>query len=104
MDTAALLQSIYKAYREKRLADVLALLCDEFRFTIHLPEDTIPGGDRARSKAETALMLRELMETYDFLVYEPGPIIVTDDRASAQPEIKYRHKRSGKVLDTKLFH
>ncbi len=104
MDNAALLQSIYRAYREKRLAEFLALLSEDFRYTLHLPEDAIPGADRARSKAETALLMREVMEKYDFLAFEPGPIIIADGRASAQPEIKVRHRQTGSVLDTKLVH
>lgn len=104
MDTAALLQSIYRACREKRLADVLSLLSDEFKFTVHLPEDALDGGARPRSKAETALLLHDFMKTYDFLLFEPGPIIVTDDRASAQPEVRFRHKKTGNVLEAKLVH
>ena len=30
MDTAALLQEIYRCYREKRLADIVELLSDDF--------------------------------------------------------------------------
>jgi hypothetical protein len=41
--TPALLQSIYTAYREKRLADVLALFADDFQFTLHLPTESLPG-------------------------------------------------------------
>lgn len=104
MDTAALLQSIYRACREKRLAEVLSLLSDEFKFTVHLPQDTLDGGARPRSKAETALLLHDFMNTYDFLLFEPGPIIVTDSGASAQPEVRFRHKKTGNVLETKLVH
>ena len=50
--TAALLQALYTAYREKRLADVLAHLSDDFRFTLHLPSDAMPGaGAPIRSPA-----------------------------------------------------
>jgi hypothetical protein len=44
METTALLQAIYKAYREKRLADTLSYLGDDFRLVVHLPEDAMPGG------------------------------------------------------------
>jgi hypothetical protein len=82
MDTAALLQSIYRACREKRLADVLSLLSDEFKFTVHLPEDALDGGARPRSKAETALLLHDFMKTYDFLLF----ISVEDGKARALDE------------------
>jgi len=104
MDTAALLQAIYEAYRGKRLADVAAYLDDEFRYVVHLPEEAVPGGDKPRTKAETLEFLQYLMDTYDFLAYDPGPIIATDESATVQPKIRFRDKKTGKVLETKLAH
>ena len=104
MDTTALLQAIYKAYRERRLADALSYLADDFRLTVHLPEDALPGGDRPRSKAESALLFQGFLNDYDFLAFDHGPIIVSGDSATAQPQIRYRHKKTGKVLETKLAH
>ncbi len=104
MDTASLLQAIYKAYRENRLADMLGYLDEDFRYAVHLPEEALPGGDKVRNKAETAELLTYLGETYDFLAYDPGPIIAADGRATVQPQIRIRDKRTGKVLETKLAH
>ena len=104
MDTTSLLQAIYKAFREKRLADAISHLADDFRLVVHLPEDALPGGERPRSKAESALLFQGFLNDYDFLAYDHGPIIVTGDRATAQPHIRYRHKKTGKVLETKLAH
>ena len=104
MDTTTLLQAIYKAYREKRLAEVLSYLGDDFRLVVHLPEAAMPGGDRPRSKAESALLFQGFLNDYDFLAYDHGPIIVAGDRATAQPQIRYRHKKTGKVIETKLAH
>ena len=33
-----------------------------------------------------------------------GPIIVTDNLASAQAQVKFRHKRTGKILETRFLH
>lgn len=104
MDTAALLQTIYQCYREKRLADVVDLLSDDFKFKALLPEDPVDGGKRPRSRAETALLVHQFMENYDILAFEPGPIIVTNDVASAQATATFRHKKSGKVLETRFVH
>ena len=62
VSTPALLQTIYVAYREKRLADVLALLDDDFRFTIHLPAEALPGAATPHGKAATATLLESLIE------------------------------------------
>ena len=104
MDTTSLLQAIYKAFREKRLADAISHLADDFRLVVHLPEDALPGGDRPRSKAEAALLFQGFINDYDFLAYDQGPIIVTGDHATSQPQIRYRHKKTGKVIETWLNH
>jgi ketosteroid isomerase-like protein len=104
MDTASLLQAIYKAYRENRVADLLGYLDEDFRYVAHLPEEALPGGDKVRDKTETAATIKYIMETYDLLTYDPGPIIATDDTATVQPQISIRDKRTGKVLETKLAH
>jgi ketosteroid isomerase-like protein len=103
-DTAALLHAIYAAYRDKRLADVMAHLDPDFRFVVHLPEAALPGGDKVRNLAETREILQYLIETYEFLAYDPGPIIATAGRATVQPHIRFRDKKSGKVLETQLSH
>ena len=103
MDTAALLQEIYRCYREKRLADVVELLSDDFIFTAQLPDD-IDDAIRPRSRAETAILVHKFMEHYDILAFETGPIIVANGVASAQADVKFRHKKSGKVLETRFFH
>ena len=104
MDTATLLHAIYKAYRENRVADVLGYLDEGFRYVVHLPEAAFPGGDKPRNKAETAATIERLMATYDFLAYDPGPIIATADKATVQPHIRIRDKQTGKELETRLTH
>jgi ketosteroid isomerase-like protein len=104
MDTASLLQAIYRAYRENRLADMLGYFGEDFRYVMHLPETAVPGGDAPRNKAETEAVLRYLQDTYDFLAYDPGPIIAADDKATVQPLVRVRDKRTGEVLETKLTH
>jgi ketosteroid isomerase-like protein len=104
MDAATTLQAIYQAYREKRLADILPHLDEDFRFVVHLPEDALPGGDAPRDKAQAAELVQQLMDNYDFLAYDPGPIIAAGNQVTAQPLVRFRDKRTGKVLETRLGH
>jgi ketosteroid isomerase-like protein len=104
MDTASLLQAIYKAYRENRVADMLGYCDEDFCYVVHLPEQALPGGSKPRNKSETAAAIAHFMETYDLLAYDPGPIIATDHKATVQPHIRIRDKRTGKVLETKFTH
>jgi ketosteroid isomerase-like protein len=104
MDTATLLHAVYKAFRENRLADMLAYLDENFRYVVHLSEAAFPGGDMPRNKADTAATLKHIIDTYDLLTYDPGPIIATDDKATVQPFIRIRDKRTGRILETKIIH
>jgi hypothetical protein len=104
MEPAALLQAIYKAFRENRLADALSHLGDDFKLSVSLPSDGGPDNHRARSKAESALLFRKFTDRFDILSYEPGPIIVTAHTASTQPELTIRHRKTGKTLAMKLAH
>lgn len=103
-DTPALLRAVYTAYREKRLADVLVHLSDDFRFTLHLPAEALAGAGAAHDKASAARLFEGIIADYDFLRYEPGPIRVTGDTAGVQPRIHYRHKATGKEIETTLVH
>src|SRR5205823_2516181 len=101
---AALLQAVYVAYREKRLADVLPHLTDDFRFTLHLPTAAMPGAGTPHGKADTAKLFEGIITAYDFLAYEPGPIMVTGDQAAVRVRIRFRHKTTGEVIETTLGH
>jgi ketosteroid isomerase-like protein len=102
MDTTALLQAIYAAYREKRLSDVLDYLDDSFRYVVHLPDELLQGGNMTRDKQATRELFSHFMDTYDFLAFDPGPIIVTGDRALVNSNVRFRHKQSGKQLTTRI--
>ena len=102
MDPAALLQEIYRCYREKRLADVVELLSDDFKFSAQLPDDgdgdppAQPGRDRHPGAQIHGAVRHPRVRD--------GPIIVTDGVASTQANVKFRHKKSGKVLETRFIH
>lgn len=101
-----LLRTIYAAYGAKRLDVALSHFADDFHFTLHLPKDAIPGAGAPINKAEARAMFQSFMDTYDFLSYEPGPIIVSPDgdKATATPAIRYRHKATGNVIETRISH
>lgn len=103
MDTTALLQNIYRCYREKRLAEAVALLSDDFQFKTNLAEDPFEPL-RPRSRAELTLMAHKFFEEYDILTLEASPIVVSDGTASASLQGAFRHKKSGKVIETSFQH
>lgn len=103
MDTAALLQNIYRCYREKRLAEAVALFSDDFRFKAHLADDPFDPL-RPRSRAELTLLAHKFLEEYEILALDPETITVADGVASAQLRAVFRHKKSDKVIETTFQH
>jgi ketosteroid isomerase-like protein len=103
MDTAVLLENIYRCYREKRLAEAVALLSDDFQFKANLAEDPFEPL-RPRSRAELTLMAHKFFEEYDILALEASPIAVSDGSASASLRGAFRHKKTGKVIETSFQH
>lgn len=104
MDTTALLQKIYRCYREKRLAEAVSLLTDDFQFKTQLPDDS-DDATRPRSRAELTLLVHKFFEEYDILALDPAIIIVGDDGvASARLNSTFRHRKSGKAIQTTFLH
>ena len=102
MDTAAL-QAFYRCYRERRLAEAVALFSDDFQFKTHLPNDPVDP-TRPRSRAEFTLLCHKFLEDYDIEVFEPGEFNWDGDVASTRAIGVFRHKRTGKVLETTFQH
>jgi ketosteroid isomerase-like protein len=104
MDAAASLRDLYRYCREKRLADAMALLGDDFKFRTNVPDDpTDPA--RPRSRAEVTLLAHKFFEEFDILALEPAIIVVGDDGvASARLDVTLRHKKSGKRIETNFLH
>lgn len=102
MDTAAL-HEFYRCYRERRLAEAVALLSDDFTFKAHIPNAPLDPL-RPRSRAEFTLICHKFLDDYDILVFEAGPFTVFDGVASAPAQGVFRHKKTGKTLDLHFRH
>ena len=95
---AAMLQSLYVAYREKRLADVAAQLADDFRFTMHLPADALPAQIvqgavrvriRYRHKATDAVIETTIGH---FWRVRDGKVVQLDEYHNVQHVLAFLHK------------
>jgi ketosteroid isomerase-like protein len=102
MDTEALLV-FYRCYRERRLAEAVALFSDDFQFKTHLPNDPVDP-ERPRSRAEFTLLCHKFLEDYDIVTFEPGEFAWNSDVASTTASGVFRHKQTGKVLETTFQH
>ena len=102
MDTAALYE-FYRCYRERRLAEAVALLSDDFVFKAHIPNAPFDPL-RPRSRAEFTLICHKFLDDYDILQFDAGPFTVFDGVASAPAKGLFRHKTTGKLLDLSFRH
>jgi ketosteroid isomerase-like protein len=102
MDTAAL-QIFYRCYRERRLAEAVALFSDDFQFKTHLPNDPVDP-ERPRSRAEFTLLCHKFLEDYDIVTFEPGEFTWDGDMASSKVIGEFRHKQTGRMLEIVFQH
>jgi ketosteroid isomerase-like protein len=103
MDTAALLQKLYDCYREKRLAEAVALLADDFQFKSNITDDPVDPL-RPRSRAELTLLAHKFFEEFDIVAFTPASVDITDGAATAHLAATFRHKKTGRTLDTTFQH
>ena len=75
-----------------------------FAWSCTCPRPRCPAATARAARPKSALLFQGFLNDYDFLAYDHGPIIVARDRATAQPQIRYRRKKTGKVIETKLAH
>lgn len=102
MDTSTL-NEFYRCYRERRLAEAVELLSEDFLFKAHIPNaphDPL----RPRSRAEFTLICHKFLDDYDILVFEPEAFTFLDGVASAPAKGAFRHKKSGRVLEIDFRH
>jgi hypothetical protein len=102
MDTAVL-HEFYRSYRERRLAEAVALLSDDFLFKAHIPNAPLDPL-RPRSRAEFTLICHKFLDDYDIMTFEPGPFTVFDGVASAPVQGMFRHRKTGRMLELSLRH
>ena len=102
MDTAAL-QVFYRCYRERRLAEAVAAFSNDFQFKTHVPNDPVDP-TRPRSRAEFTLLCHKFLEDYDIDVFEPGEFVFDGEFAYTQAQGMFRHKQTGRVLETTFQH
>ena len=60
--------------------------------------------NRPRSRAEFTLLCHKFLEDYDIVVFEPDEFVWDGEVASTRAVGVFRHKRTGKVLETTFQH
>ena len=103
-DSKSVVEQLYTAWKSRDLAGVVPLMADDIVFALHIPANVIPMGGETKGKIAVTAALQALLDNYDFLAYEPGPITVTGAKAGAEVQFRYRQKGTDEVIDSQLRH
>lgn len=103
-DPKSVVENLYAAWKSRNLPSVLALLSDDMVFALHIPADMLPIGGETKGKAAVGAALQGLLDTYEFLSYEPGPVTIDGLNANAEVQFRYREKATGEVIQSRLRH
>lgn len=103
-DTLAVVENIYAAWQARNLSQVLQLLADDMVFALHIPREVLAIGGETIGKPAVKAALQGLLDTYDFLAYEPGPIAVDGPKANGEVRFRYRQKTTGEIIDSRMRH
>src|SRR5690242_2534676 len=103
-DTRAVVDGIYGAWKARDLAGTLALMADDVVFALHIPADVAPFGGETRGKTAVASTLQGLLDAYEFIAYDPGPVTVDGSKAADEIQFRYRCKASGEIIDSRMRH
>ena len=103
-DTKVVVQQLYTAWKARDLPAVLSFVADEMVFALHIPTDVMPLGGETKGKTAVAAALQGLLDNYDFLTYEPGPVAAEGTKATCEVQFRYRQKATNEVIDSRLRH
>jgi ketosteroid isomerase-like protein len=98
------IRQLYNSYYSKDLDSVAAFLPDGFQFRMNLPGGSIPGASQDLDRASSLELFRNLIDSYEFIAINVGPVMTDGQRAFVQPHIHYRHKLTGEHIETTLMH
>src|SRR5262245_42392125 len=98
------LRRLYERYYDGDLDSVAAQLPASFQFRMNLPSGSFPWASQDLDRASSLEMFRGLIDSYDFLAIDVGPILTDGSRAFVRPHIHYRHKLTGDPIETTLMH
>jgi ketosteroid isomerase-like protein len=98
--TETIITDIYDAWRAQDLDWLASYLPDEFHHIMYIPSDIYSGAGSCRGKAKVIERWRLVVAEYEFLEIETGELIVVKDRAAIEIPFRYRHRGTGKLLET----
>jgi ketosteroid isomerase-like protein len=100
--TEVVITDIYDAWRSQDLDLLASYLPDDFCHVIYIPAEVHPLGGVSNGKRASLQRLSLIAQDFDFLCFDTSALIIQKERAGVEIPIRYRHRRTGAVLETKI--
>ena len=100
--TETVLSDIYDAWRSQDLDRLATYLPNDFSHVVYIPAEVHPLGGVCNGKQAVLARLGLIAAEFDFLRFDTSDLMIHKDRASVKIPIRYRHRRTGIVLETKV--
>jgi ketosteroid isomerase-like protein len=100
--TETMLTDIYDAWRSQDLDRLASYLPDDFCHIIYIPTEIHPLGGVSKGKRASLERLGLIVHDFDFLRFDTGELMVQKEHAGVEIPIRYRHRRTGAILETMI--
>jgi ketosteroid isomerase-like protein len=103
-ETRALVDDLYRAYREGDSDRVAAIIDDDIDWLINGPVEIFPFEGARRGKAAVLKVLAAIAKDYRLERYQPEIVIVENDRAAVLSDVAFEQRATGRMLSVRLVN
>ncbi len=100
--TETVISDIYDAWRSQDLDRLATYLPDDFSHVVYIPTEVHPLGGLCSGKKAALARLGLIAAEFDFLRFDTSDLMIHEERAGVEIPIRYRHRQTGVVLETKI--
>lgn len=68
-------------------------------YAIFVPADTVPFGGEVCGRAQILAKFQHVVQDFEFLRYEPRPILANGDQLRCQIMFALKHRETGEIID-----
>lgn len=102
--TNEIVAAVYEAWRTGDFEGVRSRLDEGVEHTVHFSPAVNRFGGTTRGRAATEERLAAIGAEYEILAFDNGPILVNGDEAATRVRMRYRHRKTGEVLEAVSGH
>ncbi len=100
--TETVISDIYDAWRSQDLDRLATYLPNDFSHVVYIPTEVHPLGGLCSGKKAALARLGLIAAEFDFLRFDTSDLMIHEERAGVEISIRYRHRQTGVVLETKI--